>query len=86
MPTIACRTCGRVIYTAAPIEALFAEERRCPRCGAYLESERREDNRRHTQRRANPPADAGPPNGIERRVEERRQGKRRRGDGGPFGT
>jgi len=86
MPTIVCRTCGRVVYTAAPIEALFAEERRCPRCGAYIESDRRGGNRRVGNRRQNPPDDPGPPNGVERRVADRRQGKRRRADRGPFGS
>ncbi len=35
MPHLACWTCGRRIYTVAPLSSLFAEERRCPRCGAY---------------------------------------------------
>ena len=34
LPRLACRACGRQIYTTAPLESLFAEERRCPRCGA----------------------------------------------------
>ena len=46
MPRLACWSCGRQIYTVAPLEALFAEERRCPRCGAYLRDERRETERR----------------------------------------
>ena len=37
MPRLACWSCGRQIYTVAPLESLFAEERRCPRCGAFLE-------------------------------------------------
>ncbi|HEY2916502.1 MAG TPA: hypothetical protein VGI98_04725 [Candidatus Limnocylindrales bacterium] len=85
MPTIVCRTCGRLVYTSAPIEALFAEERRCPRCGAYLEADRRDGNRRIAHRRQNPPDDPGPPNDTERRVAERRQGRRRREDRGPYG-
>ena len=40
MPKLACWSCGRQLYTVAPMEALFAEERRCPRCGAYLHDER----------------------------------------------
>ena len=36
MPRLSCWSCGRQIYTVAPLEALFAEERRCPRCGAFL--------------------------------------------------
>jgi hypothetical protein len=84
MPTIVCRTCGRVVYTVAPLGALFAEERRCPRCGAFLEVERRQGNRRLVNRRQNPPDDPGPPNGVERRVADRRQGRRRKGDRGPY--
>ncbi|HEY3336827.1 MAG TPA: hypothetical protein VGK16_16485 [Candidatus Limnocylindrales bacterium] len=78
MPKLACRACGRQIYTVAPIDALFAEERRCPRCGAYLEHERRETDRRATVRRQNPPDVPGPPEpGGERRVGERRTVRRR---------
>jgi hypothetical protein len=61
MPRLACWTCGRQIYTVAPLEALFAEERRCPRCGAFLRPERREGERRQSNRRVNPPNDPGPP-------------------------
>jgi hypothetical protein len=78
MPRLACWSCGRQLYTVAPIEALFAEERRCPRCGAYLRDERRETERRQTIRRANPPNDPGPPaDAGERREGERRKGRRR---------
>jgi hypothetical protein len=77
MPRLACWSCGRQIYTTAPIESLFAEERRCPRCGAMLSPERRESERRDTIRRANPAQDPGPPDGEERRTAERRQGQRR---------
>jgi hypothetical protein len=78
MPKLACWSCGRQLYTVAPIEALFAEERRCPRCGAYLRDERRETERRHTNRRTNPPNDPGPPADVgERREGERRKGRRR---------
>jgi hypothetical protein len=78
MPKLACWSCGRQIYTVAPIEALFAEERRCPRCGAYLRDERRESDRRGTIRRTNPPDDPGPPTDEgERREAERRKGRRR---------
>jgi hypothetical protein len=85
MPTIVCRTCGRQVYTTAPLEALFAEERRCPRCGAGLSADRREpENRRQANRRINPPADPGPPDSIERRIAERRQEHRRRRDGGTY--
>ena len=44
-----------------PLESLFAEERRCPRCGALLNDERRDAERRLTNRRQNPPDDPGPP-------------------------
>src|SRR3954452_18850891 len=95
MPKLACRTCGRQIYTAAPVTALVADERRCPRCGAYLDTDRRGDDRRSLVRRVNPPALPGPPAGtLERRVADRRAGRRRRGRpvarwargrGGPMG-
>jgi hypothetical protein len=78
MPRLACWSCGRQIYTVAPLESLFAEERRCPRCGAFLNDERRDNDRRMMNRRQNPPDEPGPPDGEERRVEERRVGRRRR--------
>ena len=79
MPRLACWSCGRQIYTVAPLESLFAEERRCPRCGAFLNGERRETERRLFLRRQNPSADPGPPTDEEeRRVEERRTGRRRK--------
>jgi len=81
MPRLACRACGRQIYTTVPLESLFAEERRCPRCGASLNTERRDVERRVQNRRQNPPDDPGPPAGEERRRGERRT-RRRRG-GGP---
>ena len=78
MPKLACWSCGRQLYTVAPIEALFAEERRCPRCGAYLRDERRDTDRRSTVRRTNPPDVSGPPpDDGERREAERRKGRRR---------
>ena len=61
MPRLACFACGRQIYTTAPLDSLFAEERRCPRCGAFLNTERRETERRQTIRRENPMHDPGPP-------------------------
>ena len=79
MPRLACWSCGRQIYTVSPLESLFAEERRCPRCGAYLNPERREVERRETNRRQNPPDDPGPPDSEERRTEDRRQKRRRTG-------
>jgi hypothetical protein len=87
VPRLACRACGRQIYTVSPLESLFAEERRCPRCGSALQAERREADRRQRIRRANPPGDPGPPPGIgERRVEDRRQQRRRGGDGEGWST
>jgi hypothetical protein len=61
MPKLACWSCGREIYTVAPLESLFAEERRCPRCGAFLRADRRETERRQQNRRVNPALDPGPP-------------------------
>jgi hypothetical protein len=79
VPRLACWSCGRQIYTVSPLEALFAEERRCPRCGAYMDVERRDGERRETLRRQNPPDDPGPPpEEGERRIADRRT-KRRRG-------
>jgi hypothetical protein len=78
MPKLACRSCGREIYTVAPIESLFMEERRCPRCGAFLDGERRDNERRGYVRRVNPAGDPGPPAAAERREEERRAVRRRK--------
>ena len=61
MPKLSCRSCGRQIYATSPIESLFGDERRCPRCGALLHEDRREAERRVTHRRMNPPHDPGPP-------------------------
>jgi len=77
MPKLACRSCGRQIYTVSPLESLFSEERRCPRCGANLDTERRDTERRSAVRRQNPPDDPGPPEGEERRTEDRRERRRR---------
>jgi hypothetical protein len=80
MPRLACWACGRQIYTVSPLNALFAEERRCPRCGAYMDVERRENERREILRRQNPPDDPGPPPDTgERRVKDRRVNRRRAG-------
>jgi hypothetical protein len=67
-----------VIYTVAPLESLFAEERRCPRCGAFLNGERREEERRMMARRVNPIDEPGPPKAKERRDTDRRQHRRRK--------
>ena len=69
MAHLACRTCGRQIYTVASIDALFAEERRCPGCGAGLQPERRMVDRRQIIRRQYVP-DLAP-------IREERQGDRR---------
>jgi DNA-directed RNA polymerase subunit RPC12/RpoP len=86
MPTLACRICGRIVYTTAALDNLFAEERRCPRCGHVLEQERRTSNRRKLERRQNPPDSPGGPGGVERRMGDRRVARRRRDDGKPFGS
>jgi hypothetical protein len=78
MPRLACWSCGRQIYTVAPLESLFVEERRCPRCGAFLNGERRETDRRSAIRRQNEPDDPGPPTDEERRKADRRTSRRRR--------
>jgi len=81
MAKLACRACGRRIYTVAPMESLFAEGRRCPRCGAHLDMDRREHDRRQVVRRVNPPDRPGPPAGLaERRRGERRRHQRRAGE------
>jgi hypothetical protein len=79
MPRLACWSCGRNIYATSPLESLFAEERRCPRCGVPMNVERRDVERREQVRRQNPPADPGPPPDGERRISERRSVQRRRG-------
>jgi phage FluMu protein Com len=65
MPRLACWSCGRQLYTVSPLDALFAEERRCPRCGAFLNAERRDTERRTYHRRQNPATDPGPPDADE---------------------
>lgn len=86
MPDLACHACGRQVYTTVPLEALFAEERRCPRCGALLAHERRLSARRQAARRVNPDHDPGPPPGMaERRLAARRTWQRRVADRNSFG-
>ncbi len=77
MPRLACWKCGRQLYTVTPLESLFLEERRCPRCGAQLNADRREIERREVARRSNAEDDPGPPGTEERRVAERREARRR---------
>ena len=84
MPTLSCRICGRVVYMAAALDSLFAEERRCPRCGGMLFTERRGDNRRKGERRKNRADVPGPPGSFERRTSERRRTQRRRDDNAAF--
>ena len=67
MPKLACWSCGRQIYAVAPIDSLFAEERRCPRCGAFLNVDRRDNERRLQNRRQNPPDDPGTPDPLKER-------------------
>jgi hypothetical protein len=79
VPTLACWSCGRRIYTPSRVDALSADERRCPSCGVLMNPERRDIDRREQVRRQNTPDDPGPPPETgERRVEERRRGQRRR--------
>lgn len=79
MPRLACWSCGRKLYATSAFESLFPEERRCPRCGALLNRDRRSYDRRERNRRENPVDDPGPPPETgERRVEERRKTTRRR--------
>lgn len=78
MPRLACWICGRQIYATSPLDSLFVEERRCPRCGAQMNLERRGVERRERVRRQNPPGDPGPPSESgERRTTDRRNGPRR---------
>jgi DNA-directed RNA polymerase subunit RPC12/RpoP len=80
MPRLACWKCGRQIYATSPLESLFVDERRCPRCGAQMNLERRAFDRREHLRRQNAPGDPGPPFETgERRTGERRGGRRRNG-------
>ena len=59
MPRLVCRACGKTVYTTAPFEALFADERRCPRCGQLLFTDRRSGKSRRTiERRASPDPEA----------------------------
>jgi hypothetical protein len=79
MPRLACWSCGRQIYATSPLASLFVEERRCPRCGAPMNLDRRSFERREQVRRQSPPAALGPPAELgERRQAERRRGQRRR--------
>ena len=75
MPRLACYACGRTTWATVPLGQLFAEERRCPRCGASLRDDRRIwDRRSHVRRQV----EGVSPTGVERRVAERRSRSRRR--------
>jgi ribosomal protein S27AE len=76
MPRLACFKCGRTLWATAPLAQLFAEERRCPRCGAALSDDRRLEERRIISRRQ--VKVGGSPTGEERRGDERRLVQRRR--------
>lgn len=75
MPRLACFTCGRSFWATAPVAQLLREERRCPRCGAQLNDDRRVSDRRMRDRRM---MNAGPPPEGDQRVSDRRHGARRR--------
>ena len=62
MPHLACWSCGRQIYTVSPLESLFAEERRCPRCGTNLDRSGGSTSgaSRSGARRPRAPGDPGP--------------------------
>jgi hypothetical protein len=62
------------MWAAVPLAELFAEERRCPRCGASLNDDRRVWDRRVYVRRQKV---GESPTGVERRSRDRRQGPRR---------
>ena len=79
MSSLACWNCGRRVYATAGLDALAADERRCPRCGVLMNLDRRGHDRREAMRRQNPPDDPGPSPDGERREAERRSGERRRG-------
>jgi len=76
MPRLACFICGRTVWATVALAQLFAEERRCPRCGANLHDDRRSIDRRAYLRRQGP-SEASIVE-FERRVAERRSGAGRR--------
>jgi hypothetical protein len=77
MPRLACFACGRTIWATVPLASLFADERRCPRCGAALHDDRRQLERRLFVRRQRIEELAAASDG-ERRVGDRRLRQRRR--------
>ena len=84
MPHLACWSCGRSLYTVSPLESLFPDERRCPRCGAFLRNERRTVERRTAFRRVGTQHDLDPAatEGERRRGDRRKQQRRASGEGG----
>jgi hypothetical protein len=79
MPRLACWSCGRSLYTVAPLESLFTEERRCPRCGLFLQNDRREADRRVLVRRSELADSSRPPHGQDERRDGERRERQRRG-------
>jgi hypothetical protein len=66
--------CGRTLWATVPAAQLFAEERRCPRCGAALADDRRLEARRvYVRRQSTEPPVAEERRGEDRRVEQRRK-------------
>ena len=84
MPNLACRICGRVVYTTAPLESLFAEERRCPRCGGMLSPDRRVGDSREPEQPGDPPTDPGSPPSPDPPADDRGLMRRRRDDAQSF--
>jgi DNA-directed RNA polymerase subunit N (RpoN/RPB10) len=76
MPRLACFACGRTVWATVPLAELFAEERRCPRCGASLQDDRRKYDRRMLVRRDSRTGRS--PTGDERRIADRRIMSRRK--------
>ena len=77
MGRLACYRCGRAIYSTSPIQALFWEERTCPRCGHLMNADRRAERRRRVLRRWDMTGSSSAPAEAERRREDRRRGDRR---------
>jgi hypothetical protein len=69
--------CGRTLWATAPAAQLFAEERRCPKCGESLADDRRMLARRATFGRREV-VKGESPTGEERRKGERRIAQRRK--------
>jgi ribosomal protein S27AE len=77
MPRLVCFTCGRTLWATLPAAQLFAEERRCPKCGEPLADDRRLLARRTGFGRRQVTKGESP-TGEERRSEERRKYQRRK--------